>query len=465
MRLIRPILCLFLAIASTSIRAAPAVPAFDVAKMDRAFDAIESNERLRGSVSVTRNGNVVYSRAFGLRDGRARNDAATMFRIGSITKVFTAAMVYQLIDEKKIALSTPLSTFFPRIPNAESITIAHLLAHSSGIPNYPSPADYADPKGWLAHPQTKLQMVERFAAMKPGFAPGEKVSYSNANYALLGYIVESVTRSTYEKQLRKRITGPLGLRRTRFGGSVNPARNEAHSYDFDDGKWTGHSEEDLSVSAGAGAIVSTPGDLARFMTALFSGRLISGKSAQEMLAPLSPALDGGERKGVVVSTLRRGLDKTIYSHLGGIDAFSSNLVYFPEDRVAIAITLNGQNYPMGRLFWLLVDGYYGRLTAPPSFDAVKLPPETLDRYTGVYSLEAIGMDIAVTRDGEQLRAQATGQDSFAIEAIAAPSERFDALFWDRSGIVVEFRCGADGDCSSMTLYQGRGVMNFSRKPK
>jgi CubicO group peptidase (beta-lactamase class C family) len=416
-------------------------------------------------VSVTRDGKVVYSRAFGLRDGRAKNDTATMFRVGSITKVFTAAMVYQLIDEKKLALSTPLSTFFPRIPNAESITIAHLLAHSSGIPTYPSPADYADPRSWLAHPQANLQMVERFAAMKPGFAPGEKVSYSNANYALLGYIVESVTRSTYERQLRKRITGPLGLRRTRFGGGVNPAGNEAHSYDFDEGKWTQHSEEDLSVSAGAGAIVSTPGDLARFMTALFSDHLISRKSIEEMTAPFSPALDGAERKGVVVSTLRRGLDKTIYSHLGGIDAFSSNLVYFPEDRVAIAITLNGQNYPMGRLFWLLVDGYYGRLAATPSFEAIQLPPETLDRYTGVYSLEAIGMDITVTRDGEQLRAQATGQDSFAIEAIASPSERFDALFWDRSGILIEFRCAADGDCSSMNLFQGRGVMNFSRKSK
>ncbi|MDP9192274.1 MAG: serine hydrolase [Acidobacteriota bacterium] len=465
MHWIRPLLCLFLAIASISARAATTVSTFDVARMDRAFDALESNERLRGSVSVTRDGEVVYSRAFGLRDGRTKNDAATMFRIGSITKVFTAALIYQLIDEKKIALSTPLSIFFPKIPNAQRITIAHLLAHSSGLPNYPSPADYADPKGWLAHPQTKVQMVERFAAMKPGFAPGEKVAYSNANYALLGYIIESVTRSAYEKQLSKRITRPLGLRRTRFGGSVNPAKNEAPSYTFDDGKWTRHSEEDLSISAGAGAIVSTPGDLARFITALFGDRLISRKSVQEMITPLSPALEGAERKGVVVSTLRRGLDKTIYSHLGGIDAFSSNLVYFPEDRVAIAITLNGQNYPMGRLFWLLVEGYYGRLTATPSFDAIKLPPETMNRYTGVYSLAAIGMDITVTRDGEQLRAQATGQDSFAIEAIVAPSERFDVLFWDRSGILIEFRCGADDSCSSMTLHQGRGVTNFVRKPK
>ncbi len=461
MRLKRLLLSFVLSLVSLPAAAEPTAPRFDVARMERAFDALESNQRLQGSVIVTRDGNVVYSRALGLRDGAARNDPATMFRVGSITKVFTAAMIYQLIDEKKIALSTPLSRFFPQIANAERITIAHLLAHSSGLPTYPAPADYADPKGWVGSPQTKLRMLERFAAMKAGFSPGERVSYSNANYALLGSIIESVTRSTYEQQLRKRIARPLGLRRTRFGGSVNPANNEANSYTFDEGKWTEHPEEDLSISAGAGAVVSTPGDLARFITALFGGRLISAASIREMTTSL-PELAGTRRKGIVVSTLQRGLGKTIYSHLGGIDAFSSNLVYFPEDRVAIAINLNGQNYPMGRLFWLLADGYYGQPNAAPSFDAVKLPPETLERYVGVYRLEAISMDITVTRDGDQLRAQATGQDSFPIEAILAPSDRFDSLFWDRSSILIEFRRDGDNPSPSMTLYQGKGEMNFAR---
>jgi CubicO group peptidase (beta-lactamase class C family) len=459
MHVMRSFLCFFIAILSFSAQAA----SFDVAKMDRAFDALETHQRLRGSVSVTKDGKVVYNRAFGLRDDGAKNDTATMFRVGSITKVFTAALIYQLIDEKKLTLATPLSRFFPQIPNAEQITLAHLLAHASGIPNYPNRDDYAEKNGWMTQPQTKQQMVERFAARKADFAPGEKVSYSNANYVLLGYIVESITKSTYDQQLQKRIAKPLGLRRTRYGGRVNPAKNEARSFTFDDGKWIVHSEEQLSVSAGAGAVVSTPNDLGRFMTALFSERLISRKSIDEMITPLSPALTGVERKGVVVSTLRRGLDKTIYSHLGGIDAFSSNLIYFPEDKVAIAITLNGQNYPMGRVVWLLVDGYYGRLSTTPSFDAIKLPSETLQQYEGTYSLAAIGMDITITRDGDQLRAQATGQDSFAIEAISAPREHYNALFWDRSGILIEFRRNAEGKVSSIALFQGRGEMNFVRK--
>jgi CubicO group peptidase (beta-lactamase class C family) len=434
---------------------AAATPAPDTAKLDRIFDTLEAHQRLRGSVAITRDGTVVYSRAFGLRDTRSPMDTATMMRVGSITKVFTAAMIYQLIDEKKLTLATPLARFFPDIPNAGAITIAHLLAHTSGIPNYPRGEDVS----WVGQPQTRQQMSARFAAMKPDFAPGTKVSYSNANYALLGYILESVTRSTYDAQLQKRIARRIGLRRTRFGPSSRPRPNEAHSYTYDDGKWTEHGEEDLTVSAGAGAIVSTPSDLTRFVTALFGGRLISGDSIREMIAPFSPELEGVERKGVVVSTLHRGLEKTIYSHLGGIDAFSSNLVYFPDDRVAIAITLNGQNYPMGKLFWLLTDSYYGRPITPPNFEAVTLPSETLARYTGVYRFKEIGMDIVITRDGAQLRAQATGQEAFPIEAVG------ETLFSDAaSGILIEFRPRADGAIASFTLYQGRGEMSFLRVP-
>jgi CubicO group peptidase (beta-lactamase class C family) len=437
--------------------AADAPVKLDPAKLDRIFDVLEKNERLRGSVAIAKNGEVLYSRAFGKRDAHHAVDASTMMRVGSITKVFTAALIYQLIDERKLTLTTPLGRFFPEIPNAQAITIAHLLAHTSGIANYPTAADMNDPGRWTYRAQTRKQMLARFAAAKSEFEPGTRVAYSNANYALLGYIVEDVTRSTYDAQLRKRIARRIGMRRTRFGGAVQSARNEAHSFTFDEGKWTQHDEEDLTVSAGAGAIVSTPTDLAKFITALFDGRLISAESMREMITPFSPQTEGVERKGVVVSKLARGLDKTIYSHLGGIDAFSANLVYFPEDRVTIAIALNGQNYPKGKLFWLLADSYYGRPVTPPSFTPVALSDTMLAQYVGVYTLKQIGMDLTITRDGAQLRAQASGQDAFPIEAIG------ETLFSNApSGILIEFRKGADDAITSLTLYQGRNELNFTR---
>jgi CubicO group peptidase (beta-lactamase class C family) len=458
MKRIRRLLCAVVLIVSARYIHASSE---DASNLDRVFDRLESNNRVQGSVAIAEGGKVVYSRAVGLRDAGKKNDVATMFRVGSVTKVFTAAMIYQLIDEKKLTLETPLSKFFPQIANAKQITIAHLLAHTSGLPNFPTADDYA--KGWIFQPQTKTAMLARFASLTPDFTPGERVSYSNTGYVLLGYVIESVTRSTYDRQLQKRIVKPLGLRRTRFGGTIDTAKNEARSHDFDDGKWIAHKQESLSVSAGAGAIVSTAEDLARFITAVFDGRLISANSVREMITPFSPQFEGGERKGVVVSKLARGADKTIYSHLGGIDAFSANLVYFPETKTAIAIAMNGQNFPMNRLFWLLADSRLGLPSQPLSFEGIALPEQTLLTYEGVYTFPQIGMDITVRRDGEQLTAQATDQQPFAITAFAPPSDRFDALFWDRSGIVIEFRRDPDGDVSSIVLFQGKSELRFKRK--
>jgi D-alanyl-D-alanine carboxypeptidase len=345
---------------------------FDTARLDRIFDVLEAKDRLRGSVTLAKDGEILYTRAFGLRDATRKVGAATAMRVGSITKVFTATLIYQLIDEGKLRLDTPLARFFPEIPNAKAITIAHLLAHASGLPNLPSGAEVGDRKSWVYRPQEKRRMIARFAAAKPDFRPGEKVAYSNPGYMLLGYILEAVTHSTYDRQLQKRIARPLDLRRTRFGGAVREDADEAHSYTFDEGHWSEQPECDMTAAGGAGAVVSTSAELTRFIGALFAGRLISPASLDEMQKPFSAGLSGVERKGVVVSTLHRGLEKTICSHLGGIDAFSSNLVYFPDDRLAVGITLNGQDYPMGKLFWLLIDAYYGRPLTPPSFDPVVL---------------------------------------------------------------------------------------------
>jgi CubicO group peptidase (beta-lactamase class C family) len=447
------------ATAEVTAKPRPAHP-LDVATIDRILDVLEQNGRLMGSITFMENGKVIYTRALGFRDrtskGIVKSDPNTMYRIGSITKVFTAALIYQLIDEHKLSLDTKLSDYFPRIANADRITIRHLLAHTSGIPTYPSAADYRDPKGWSHQAQTKAQMLERFATFKSDFTPGEKVAYSNANYALLGYIVEAVTGSTYATQLDRRIVRKLGLKRTRFGGAVNSANDEAHSYTYDDNVWTEQPEEDLTISAGAGAIVSTTRDLDTFITALFSGKLISRKSMEEMTSPFSPALTGGERKGVVAFTMR-GVDKLTYTHLGGIDAFSANLIYVPEDRFALAIDFNGQNYPMSKIFWSLVDTYYGRPTTIPSFEPKKLPAETLTRYEGVYEFKAAGMSITVKRSGDQLTAQATNQEAFPITAIS------ETLFSDKSsGILIEFKSEAGGAVPYMTLFQGRNESRWTR---
>ena len=197
----------------------------DAQKLDEMFNVLESNNRMMGSVTLRQNGKIIYSRVLGYRNieenNKIKSNTETGFRVGSISKVFTSVMIFQLIEERKLTLDTKLSKFFPEITNADKISIEQLLSHRSGLASYPQNIDYSDPKAWIYQSQNRAQMIERFAIAKPIFEPGEKRQYSNTNYTLLGYIIEILTKSNYSKQLDKRIVKKIGLKNTHFGGKIN----------------------------------------------------------------------------------------------------------------------------------------------------------------------------------------------------------------------------------------------------
>lgn len=427
------------------------------AKLDQIFDELESNDRMMGSILITKEGKPIYSRELGFRDlsGKVKSDPATMFRIGSITKPFTAVLIFKLIEEKKLNLDTKLSAFFPKIGNADQITIAHMLSHSSGIASFPQNVRYDDPKSWIFQPQTKEAMLERFAAAKPIFAPGERRQYSNTNYALLGYIIEAVTGAPYSEALEKNITSKIGLTRTRFGGKVVPMRNEAHSYFWEEGKWNLNSEEDLSNAGGAGAMVSTNADLARFIYTLFtSTKILNANSQKEMTTPFLDKFENST-KGIGVGTIEVGqLKKRVFQHDGGIDGLLSLLTYVPEDKLAVSIIINGHNYPIRKIFRAVLAVYYDQPVETPSFKVIKLSDASLAAREGSYSFKEIGMTISVKKGKENLIVQANGQDSFVCEPISESS------FANReSGIIIEFKKNADG-YPVFDLYQQRNSLRF-----
>jgi CubicO group peptidase (beta-lactamase class C family) len=434
--------------------------AFDAGKLDRLFDVLESNNRMMGVVTVTRADKIIYQRSLGYRAvsdrGKVKADMDTKFRVGSVAKVFTAVMIYQLIEEKKLALDTRLSHFFPSLANADRITIAHLLSHTSGLADYTSGINHADPQSWVFRPHTAREMLARFAVLKPDFAPGEGYRYSNTNYTLLGYIIEAVTDSPYGEQLNKRIVKRIGLKRTRYGGAINPAKNEARSYVYDDGKWNQSYEEDLSVAAGAGGIVSTAPDLAKFIRALYEGKLVSRKSLEEMTTPFNDRYPDAH-KGISLFKLR-GINKDAISKQGGIDAFTADITYVPDDELAFALLINGHNYPKAKIFWSVMDIYYGRPAEIPSFKAVALAPEVLRQYTGVYGLKGGVMKITVSIDGTALSGQAIGQESFPLQAVNEST-----FIHEPSGIIVEFRRSPNGAVRDFVLYQGRNVSVWEKE--
>lgn len=421
----------------------------NTAKLDSLLNSLAANNKLMGSLALAHEGQVVYSHAFGAAqlDGVARTPAtpATRYRIGSISKVFTGVLIFQLIEEKKLTLDTKLSVFFPQIPNAATITIDQLLSHHSGIHNFTNDPAFV---GYMTQPKTQAELLAIIAKPAPDFAPGTKGAYSNSNFVLLGYIVEKLTKQPYAQALQKRIVAKAGLKDTYYGGKISAKNQEANSYRFTPTGWQPEVESDMSIPGGAGAVVSTPTDLTRFMEALFSGKLVSASS----LAAMQEVRDGYGR----ALFLGPFNEKKVYFHNGSIDSFRATANYLPADKLAVALCSNGGTHALNDVLVGALHIYFNQPYRLPSFAATGYvpAPTDLDRYAGTYANPQLPIKITMTKEGATLRSQATGQSAFPLEPVSAGIFKFD-----QAGIQVEF----DAAKPTFTLKQGGGSYVFTKE--
>ncbi|QRR04110.1 serine hydrolase [Dyadobacter sandarakinus] len=417
----------------------------NTAGLDSLFDILYAKNKSMASVAIARNGKVLYAKATGLAaqsPAPVPSTVHTRYRVGSITKTFTATLIMQLVDQKKLQLSTPLSQFFPQVPNASEITIRQMLNHRSGIHNFTADPEYLS---YMLQPKTHAEMVAIIAATKPDFAPNEKASYSNSNYVLLGYIVEKLTGKSYAENITTRIAGKAGLKETYVGQKADAGKQEAISFAYDD-EWKPLPESDAGILAGAGSIVSTPTDLTRFITALFQGKLVSVQSLNEM-----KTISDGFGLGLiqVPYEYRKG-----YGHNGVVDGFLSNLFYFPDDSLAVSVCTNGSTYSINDLVIALLNACYQKPLKIPQFKEFKVNAADLTQYTGTYSSAQLPFSITIKKDSTYLTAQATGQAAFPLEPSAKHEFRFD-----QAGIVMEF----NPQQNQFLLRQGGGNFVFKRE--
>lgn len=396
--------------------AASAQQAFSTAKLDQFLDRLAEKNKGMGSLVLAKNGQAVYWRSFGYAQITASEkkplSADTRYRISSITKTYTAVMVFQLAEEGKLSLSTTLDRFFPQIPNAPRITIAHILAHRSGI------HDIEAGGGWAMQARTPDEVIARIAQGPSDFEPDTQHRYSNAGYNLLGYIVEKAGGKPYQEALKERISSPIGLQDTYLGtGNTDPARHEALSYRFL-GEWKEAPELHFSVPGGAGAIVSTPADMAKFIHALFEGKLVKPESLKQMMT-----MRDGEGMGFESFTFG---GKTFYGHTGGSNSSGSWLAYQPEDKLALAYVTNAKIYPVRDIVSGALDIYWGRPFQVPAFEAFQVPVELLDKYTGTYTVPNAPAKARITRQGSTLYFYPPGQsEGAALEATAENKFRIE----------------------------------------
>ncbi len=296
------------------------------------------------SVAVVENGTIVYARAVGTSDV-AKNTAATAatrFGAGSITKIFTAVSVLQLVDGGRMKLDDSLATYLPNAPHAKDVTVRQLLTHSSGIPNY---LDAALRSGATANATTPQSILSAVAAQPLEFTPGARFSYSNTGYVLLGLIVEKISGqplATYEKE---NILKRAGMTQTTFGPApvgVPVATGYA------DAKDTRAASLDPSWTYAGGDVVTTASDLARFDIALMAGKLVRAATFARMAT--SGISAGGDRRGYGFGmTLRPfGADQLV-GHHGGLPGFATVDEMLPANGFGVVVLGNSFAFDTSRV--------------------------------------------------------------------------------------------------------------------
>jgi CubicO group peptidase (beta-lactamase class C family) len=300
--------------------------------LDSLLTAYHDTAGFNGSVLVARKGTIILEKGYGFRNLKARlpNDSNTIFQIGSITKQFTSAIILQLQEQKKLSVHDYLSKFLPRFPGGNKITIEQLLTHTSGVYNYTNDRVFMNTRS--TQPISRDSLLAIFSNKPPDFQPGEKFSYSNSNYILLGCVIEEVAGRPYFEVVRERIFKPLHMDHTGFDFTDLQSPDKALGYASPKTE-TPAIIVDSSVSFAAGAIYTTVQDLYKWNSALLGDKVLSQASLEQAFTPHLEKYGYGW-------TIDSVEGKRVLYHGGGIPGFVALNYRIPADSTCIIVLLN-----------------------------------------------------------------------------------------------------------------------------
>lgn len=326
----------------------------------------EEYDQFNGAALVAHKGKILYSDGHGLanREWDILNDSVTKFRIGSITKQFTAMLIAQLAAEEVIDFHESISTYLPEYPqpHGDQITIHQLLTHTSGIPNtYPSP-----PKKFIRPDAQKPEaLVQQFSHLPLEFSPGEKFSYCNAGYVVLGLIIERMTGLKYEEALQERIFDPLEMHNTGIDKHRALIPHRADGYFASYGDYYHANYVDMSGVYAAGALYSTVEDLFIWDQALYDDVLIPEKYRRFLFTGYIKDEDYGGKYGygwtIANKPIGRSADSAeTISHDGVIDGFCAIITRIPDTRSTVILLSNVRRAPLNAMTRGIMGILYGK---------------------------------------------------------------------------------------------------------
>lgn len=363
------------------------------------------NALFTGVVLVARDGKPVFRKGFGAanREWAVANTPDTRFRIGSITKQFTAAAVMRLVDEHKLALDDTIGQHIKDLPASwQAVTIRQLLQHSSGIPRYTALDDFDDTL--VRVKRTPRQIVDLVKALPLEFAPGSQFRYNNTGYVLLGMVVEAASGLAYRDFLEQKLLQPLGLKHAGYddGRRILPHAAQSYVDGADEVRQAGFA--DMSNVYAAGAMVSTADDLLAWQQMLVNGKVLGRESTAATFS------DGGHRYGLGWYVKER-FSKKVYEHGGSLQGFQSVLAYYPADKLTVIVL---GNYGDQDVVEFIADGLARlALGVAPKHQETRVDPGVFSRLVGRYALAPDAI-LTVSRKDGRLFAQLTGQRQLEI---------------------------------------------------
>ena len=364
---------------SAAALADPPSPQDLPSKIEEYMTARVTRDKFSGTVLIARAGQVVFCKGYGMANIELEVACTpkTKFRLGSITKQFTAMAILILQERGKLNVSDKVKKYIPDAPKTwDEITIHHLLTHTSGIPNYTSFPDFLKT---LPDRVTLAQLIAKFKNKPLDFKPGEKFKYSNSGYIVLGQIIETASGKSYASFLKEAIFDPLQMHDSGYDNAAQILKHRASGYTRLLGIAPANAMYiDMSIPHAAGALYSTVEDLLKWDRALDSEKLVSRKSLDAMHKPFKDGYGYGW-------SIDRKFGQPRYRHGGGIPGFVTMIERFPAEKLLVVALSNLETLRIDKigddLAAITLEQPY---VVPRDPKIVKLDPKSYDAYVGRY---------------------------------------------------------------------------------
>lgn len=432
----------------------PADTAATKARLDQIAQAEVNEKTFMGAALVAKGDEVLLNKGYGAADleWNQPNSATTRFRLASLTKQFTAASILLLEERGKLSVNDPVKKYLTDAPAAwDAITLHHLLSHTSGVPNLTNLQQFPDYGPTMGIKATPAQLIARFRDKPLDFAPGERFSYSNSGYIVLGAVIEKVSGMSFAQFVQENIFAPLGMRDSGYDVTEAILPQRAQGYERGANGPVHAPFIHMSIPFSAGGLYSTTSDMLKWVQGLTGGKLLKPESFAKMTTPNKD----GYAYGLIVRPLG---GRKAYSHGGGIEGFNTFMVYYPESQVTVVVLANLNGPGAGTIARNLSAVAHGEsVTLPSERKTVSVPVKVLESYVGSYRM-APDFAFAVTLEGDQLQVQATGQRKTPLWA-----ESETTFFPKVVEAKFEFVKDTAGKVTGLILYQGGRQMKATRE--